>query len=526
MLNATGPQSFRRLRLVVASSMLLVVAFVFVPAAGSADDGQSVANPEQRGSLRVGWATADITPDRPVALRGQMRTRISKAVRDPITCTVLVTETVHDGRSIDQAVMVSCDLCVIGLKLVDELAASHSRITAACPGIDPTKIFLNATHSHTSPDTEGKESEIPAGTMTAAEYRVIVADRIVGAVIEAWNARAPGEVSWALGHAVVAQNRRVVYFDPATGLPAPGRTAIYGATNAADFDSIEGPADAGLPLVFFWKPGGGLTGVIINLPCPSQETEQLEEISADFWHETRIELRRRFGQEIFILPQCAAAADCTSRIVWRQAAEEEMRRRRGLSGREEIARRIADAVSDVMPHARVGVTGSIVLRHAVKTLDLPMRLVTEAERDRCLADAERVLADRPIKAHWHLRTVTNYERQQRKIAQGEKPVTAVRVHAVRLGDVAFVTNSFELFGDYGVRIQARSPAALTCVVQLAGRGTSGTYLPTAWAVQGGGYSATVESNLVGPEGGRILVDESVAMLQALWHQPTRSASAQ
>ena len=102
------------------------------------------------------------------------------------------------------------------------------------------------------------------------------------------------------------------------------------------------------------------------------------------------------------------------------------------------------------------------------------------------------------------------------MARGERPTVPVTVHAIRLGDVAFITNTFELFGDYGVRMQARSPATLTCVVQLAGRGTSGTYLPTARAVEGGGYSAVIESNWVGPAGGRLLVDESVRMLESLW----------
>lgn len=486
---------------------------------------RAVADLQRRGSLRAGWGAADITPDRPVALYGQMRTRISKGVRDPVTCTALAVETVRDGASIDQAIMVSCDVCVIGPGLVKALAALHDRITAACPGLDPTKIFLNATHSHTAPDTEGSVEKLPDGVMTAREYRVFLADRIAGAVIEAWNTRAPSEVSWALGQAVVAQNRRTVYFEPDTGLTAAGRTTMYGPADTADFGSFEGPADAGLPLVCFWNPGGGLTGVIVNLPCPSQETEQLDEISADFWHEARIEIRRRLGPGIFLLPQCAAAGDCTTRILWRKAAEEEMRRRRGLSGREDIARRIADAVSDVMPHARSGAAGEVVLRHDVKTIDLPMRIITEEERDRCLADARRVRADRPAKANWHLRTVTAYEQQQALIGEGKTPTKPIRVHAVRLGDVAFVTNSFELFGEYGVRIQARSPALLTCVVQLAGHGTAGTYLPTARAVQGGGYSATVESNLVGPEGGRMLVDESVGMLEKLWSQAPSSATA-
>ena len=103
---------------------------------------------------------------------------------------------------------------------------------------------------------------------------------------------------------------------------------------------------------------------------------------------------------------------------------------------------------------------------------------------------------------------------------------SIGVHAIRLGDVAFVTNGFELFEEYGMRIQGRSPAVLTCVVQLAGRGPGGTYLPTARAVEGGGYSATIEGNVVGPAGGRILVDESVAMLRELWPPAAAGTPAQ
>ena len=50
------------------------------------------------------------------------------------------------------------------------------------------------------------------------------------------------------------------------------------------------------------------------------------------------------------------------------------------------------------------------------------------------------------------------------------------------------------------------------VVQLSG-GTCG-YVPTAKAVQGGSYSAV--KYIVGPEGGQVLVDETVKRINALW----------
>jgi len=476
---------------------------------------RTIADWDERGRLAVGWATVDITPDRPTAIMGQMHLRISKAVRDPVTCTALAVETVRDGRSADQAVMVSCDLCFVSSGLVDAVAALHESISSRAPGLDPAKIFLNATHSHTSPVVDDGFYVVPEkGVIQPAEYRAFVVGKIADAVVEAWNTRKPGSVSWALSHAVVAQNRRAVYFDPETGAVVAGRTKMYGATSQADFDSVEGPADTGLPLVFFWRPDGTLSGMIVNLPCPSQQSEQLHEVSADFWHETRAELRKRFGEGIAVFPQCAAGGDCVSRGIWRQDAEAEMRRRRGLSARQEIARRIANAVSDVFPHAKSGETDTAVLRHAVRTLDLPMRIVTEEEYRTCRAEAERARPE-SLSHHWHQNVVTRYDMQQKVLAEGGRPTTPVRVHAVRLGDVAIVTNSFELYGDYGTRIQARSPAAITCVVQLAGRGTN-SYLPTARAVAGGGYSAVIQSNWVGPEGGRMLVDESLAMLEGLW----------
>lgn len=466
----------------------------------------------------AGWATGDLTPDRPVPITGQQYLRISKGVLDPITCTVLALESRRDGRSVDQAVLVSCDLIGSSPALLTELDRHHDLIRQAAPGLDPAKVVLNATHTHAGPRCEDFDYELPPGVMTPGEYRSLAAERIAAAVIAAWNARTPAATSWALSHATVAHNRRVVAFDPATGLPASGSTTMYGDTASPAFDSIEGGADTAVSLVFFWSPAGALSGVIVNLPCPSQETEHLDRLSADFWHETRLELRKRLGAGVFVLPQSAAGGDCTSHVQWRKRAEEEMLRRRGLSGREEIARRIANAVSDVLPIAREGLASQPAFAHSIRTLDLPMQLVSPADRDRCAADAERrAKEERGVgRAAWHSRVVRRYDEQQATMAGGKRPTVPVTVHAIRLGDVAFVTNTFELFSDYGVRMQARSPAPLTCIVQLAGRGTPGTYLPTARAVEGGGYSAVIESNWVGPAGGRLLVDESLRMLEGLW----------
>ncbi len=104
------------------------------------------------------------------------------------------------------------------------------------------------------------------------------------------------------------------------------------------------------------------------------------------------------------------------------------------------------------------------------------------------------------------------------ILQKSQPFAEEELHVIRLGDVAFATNRFELYQDYGIRIKARSPFVQTFVVQLVagGQGIGGSYLPTARAVAGKSYGATIYDNEVGPEGGQQLVDATVKGLNDLY----------
>ena len=89
----------------------------------------------------------------------------------------------------------------------------------------------------------------------------------------------------------------------------------------------------------------------------------------------------------------------------------------------------------------------------------------------------------------------------------------MELHVLRLGDTAMSTSPFELYLDYGLRIRARSPAALTLHGQLS-CGEAG-YLPTARAVAAGGYGALVANGTIGPEGGQMVVEcilEEIARL--------------
>jgi hypothetical protein len=90
----------------------------------------------------------------------------------------------------------------------------------------------------------------------------------------------------------------------------------------------------------------------------------------------------------------------------------------------------------------------------------------------------------------------------------------VEIHILRLGDAALSTSPFELYLEYGMRIRARSPAALTLHTQLANDSLG--YLPTDRAVAAGGYGALIANGDIGPEGGQLLVERILEVMGRLF----------
>lgn len=455
-------------------------------------------NPQK---LYVGWATQNITPDGPVALAGQFKIRVSKEHLDSVTCTAIAIETRDGIKSVETAIMVSCDLCVIRGGLTEEV---KKRLKSQLPDIDMNKVWLNATHTHAGPVLSEGKYEIPEGVITPAEYVQFAADCISNAIVEAWNNRKPAGMSWGLGQAVIGHNRRAVYSEPVHSAFGEGTGVMYGKTNREDFLNIEGYEDHGLEMMFFWDNNKKLTGMMLNVACPSQETEGISQLSADYWNEARAELHKRYGEDVYVFAQCAPAGDISPHLLWRKEAEMEMLRRKGISRRQEIGTRIADAVDDVYPYVQKNIKTELIFSHYADEFDLPVRKVTKEEMEQ----SEILARQQPNRAKWHMKIVDRYNQQD------ANPYYKARVHVIRLGDVAIASNPFELFLDFGLRIKARSNAVLTFLVQLAD-GT-GTYVPTTKAEAGGGYSAIVQSNSVGSEGGQILVDRTVEQINELW----------
>ncbi|MFN4227618.1 MAG: hypothetical protein ACK4F0_05710 [Candidatus Ratteibacteria bacterium] len=481
------------------------------------------------GKLLIGWEQVNITPNQPVCLCGQFHARISEGVKDPITSTILVLE--KDGSYV---IWISCDLVAIPYEFKRNII---KRVKKILPGIDETRIIVNATHTHTAPEPGG---DIIRGTMEknikeiygidlpvmeVKDYIEFATEKIALGIKKAWDNRKEGGIGYGFGFAVVGRNRRVSYYD--------GHSQMYGKTDDSNFSHIEGYEDHSLNIMATFDKEKKLTGFVVNISCPSQVSEHEFLISADYWYETRNELRKRFGENIFVLAQCSSAGDQSPHILINKKGEERMLILSGRTEREEIAIRIADGIEKILPLIKKEIFYDPTFSYIYKKIPLSRRKITEEELNFCLSEAEKYykeyerlkkeLEKNPEKRRenrWYVPVTFNFRRAQWYMSVKDKfekqkinPKVEIDLHILRIGDIVFATNPFELYLDYGIQIKARSKSMQTFIVQLTG---PGTYLPTDRSIKGGGYGSISPSNIVGPEGGKELVEQTLKLIEELF----------
>lgn len=502
----------------------------------------------QADSFKLGWSSVDITPDKPVLIAGQFHARVSEGVMDPITATVLAMESVQNGSS-QSSVLVSVDWVSVsdGMRDPSNLRGRlRELLKDLSPAIKGENIMINATHSHAAPLVSDIDPEKMYGItlkmmspekemMSPKEYSEFAAQKIAVAIREAWKNRKKGGISYGLSKAVIGYNRLQVLQN--------GKSQMYGNTNSKDFKNIEGYENHNLNLMYTWDEKSQLTGVVVNAAVPSQVSEHLYMLSGDFWTETKASFKERFGKNVYVIGQVSAAGDQSPHHMWGSRAEERMQKLMGftedgagrgtVSNRRMIAFRLTEATADIFPVMKQNIEWNPVFRHKTETINLSRRLLGEQD----LVDArkeiatwkpqyEKLLAEAKAnpemmkKPRWYTNLTINHSQYRRGESVLERfelekvqPTLPVEVQVIRLGDMVFASNPFELYLDYGIQMMARSKAVQTFVVQLAG---SGTYLPTQRSINGGAYGAVPASTIMGPEGGQQLVDSTLRMIEELY----------
>jgi hypothetical protein len=494
--------------------------------------------------LKIGWASRDVSTDKPVHMPGHFYRRPCQGIFDPVTVTALAID-----NGLDLVIFLSADVVGIHSSMVKTI---REKVTRRNPAIPAIKILMNATHTHTAPPTfvdppapeSDRYSHDGIEIASSDDYFAFFSDQASAAICEAYAKRAEGGIAYGYGYGVVAHSRRVVYFDDTSKRPGAvansthglhGHAQMYGETNDANFSHYEAGSDPFLNFLYTFDAAGQLTGAVVNVPCPSQNSENEPRLSASFWNEVREAIRRKHGP-IFFLPQCAAGGDLSPRILhYRKAQARRFGLKYGnepeafteLNARKDIAERIEIAFSEVLSWAGKDIQKALPITHVVKTIHLDKRLITAEEAVNEQKELDNLLATgfkkdgSPRERLNHDSVLVSSRNRSRRVLerfdeQKTEPKLPMELHVLRIGEIAFASNRFELYMDYMHRIQARSPFTQTFIVQLAGipePDGAGSYLATERGVWGKGYSASRYCNLVSPQGGQELVEETVKALQ-------------
>ena len=467
--------------------------------------------------LKIGWSMNDISTDEPVYLSGTFHARVSKGVRDPLKVTALA---IDNGE--DCVVFVSLDLIHTmpwGVKI------ARDTIRKTVPDLPPEKILFNATHTHTG------VNEWRGDKAMLERYRNFLGAQIAKTVREAWESRKPGKIAYGYDLVVTAFNRRIVYFTRqkgSVGMNPGGRARLHGKTDTPDFSHVEGGADPFVNYLFTYDMDDKLTGAIMNVPYTAQCSISDVHLSSDTWHDVRQMMAERHPG-IYILPQVAAAGEATFEQPYYKAAEK--RRNRLIFGRTKmaypgefprkvIADRMMTSFDRALSWAQKEKFTDLPIRHVTKTLYLTRHRPDDdlcAEALNGLEEIKRLRADPKTPEKYRSSLLLREGKCKQLLAMREnwdkEPKYPMEFHALRIGDIGFVSEQFELYFEYGQRIAARSPFVQTFVIQLSAGG--GGYLATERAEKNGGYGTGPLIGPVSPTGGQELVEAAVQELKKL-----------
>lgn len=501
--------------------------------------------------LKIGWSKRDVSTTEPVNIPGQFFKRISRGILDPIFVNCLVVENTNDI-----VIFLSGDFVGGGTTI----SLIREKLSAKRPDFPVLKVIFNVTHTHCGADIRTVEDSDDPGVYPTSKYKDFMSDMAVEAILEAYDNREEGYIAYGYGFATVGHSRRSTYSvdigekrGERSSLCLDGHARMYGQTNDEDFAGFEGGADHFANFMYTFNKNKELTGAIINVPCPSQNSETEYYLSADYWHNVRQILYEKYG-EIGILPQCAAAGDTSPRALYYRKAE--MRRLNlkfedykidervdcafEMQRRFDIAIRICECFDEVLGWAAKELISDAEMAHTVKTIKLNKLLITDEQYKECIDGIEEARAEEvtltgdPVKdsksKSFHETKIARYQKIiDRYNSQKENSQIDMELHVVRIGEIAFATNAFELYTDFQHQIQARSPFTQTFIIQLtdqpAGdaqskgygdRGIAYGYLATERGMSNLGYSANMFSNYVSPDGGHIIVEETLNELNKMY----------
>lgn len=432
--------------------------------------------------LQAGGASIVITPPVGSWQQGAGVTKKGEYIRDELEANALY---LSDGTL--DLLFLSCDLVGLELATITPIREAIARET----GVPPRQIIITCTHNHSGPSLIKTNFYMPVDDV----YITSLVEKLVAVSRDAVDAARPAKLGWGKGQAQIGYNRRVCWED--------GSHTMHGDTKRPDFAGLEGPDDPEHLALFAMDGEGAPIAVVYNNTSHPTNFYGAGLFSADYPGEARALLRAELGA-IPVLYFNGAQGDINMDNLLDDIVEEpEARLKR-------IGRMLAEETLRLYRAATFH--EEVPLAHEFTDLPLAVRLPDAAALKEARTVVDRMAAGEMISGMPGILAFGTVHLQERF---GDNPTDTMPIHAVRLGEVALLTQPCELYCQFGLDIKRRSPTPFTAVVGLAD-GYCG-YCPTIAGVLGGGYSGQpISWTRLEPYAGYKLVEAAGPMLNRLW----------
>ncbi len=399
---------------------------------------------------------------------------------DPLHATALYLE---EGR--ERVVLVGADICAF-------LDASDREIREAVGrelGLEPDRVILNASHTHSGPylSTEAGELIAPHGlTVIEEEYVARLSRRIVEAAREAAGRAVAARVAFGRGRVErVAGNRRV---------RVEGRVVHRYGRPPEELRALpEGVIDPECAVARFEAADGSALGAMVGYAChPTAAGGDLHGwVTADFvGHGLRL-AETALGSPCLFLQGAAGNTGTGKWICSTPRADVEA-----------MGARFADGISRGLGALEPVEAGR--LRFAAATIELRLDSLPP------VAELERRL-DSALASGDTARIVERAE--QVVVARRAAELARSRVRALSVGGLALCALPAEVFVELGLAIRDGSPFRDTLVAAYTNNSLQ--YIPTASAFEEGSYEVDGGWRYIARGEGEKLAEAAVALLGRL-----------
>jgi len=430
--------------------------------------------------IRVGVAQKAITPPTGVSLAGYFHDRIGETVRDDLHAKCVVIES--GGERI---ALVACDLVCMCQPVTDAVRAFVAKDT----GIPPEHVMVSATHTHTGPEVRPNRV-----VQRQAEWADALPRMIADAVKEATDHMFDAVLHPGRGEEHDLASIRLFRMRDGTEKFGPGG-------DLSKVAGVAGEIDPELMAMKIVDGEGTVRAVLVNyaLHVDVIGGGKANFISADWPGEMAKAVAGIYGEQCVTL----FLNGCCGDINHHPYLKETKLNRRGPEGAILLGRAFGGLAVNAAEKGEPATAGPVAA--VLDTMQIPyyevddkMRAYAdELEQKEAASDSEKFVVKQV--REWDLGGTTE----------------PVPVHAMRVGNCAFVGLPGEIFVNWGREIKKWSPAEFTFVVELANHWVG--YVPTIEQAVRGGYGAMpILSRRLTVDAGQRMADAAFVMLQRLW----------